>query len=621
MTTRSDTPRDATQHNATVSRRRVLTGLAASAAGALTVGVAGPAGASAGDPPPRRQTATTGGGRAQPRVVVVGAGPGGLTAAHELAERGFAVTVVERKALGGKARSMGVAGTAAGGRRPLPGEHGFRFFPGFYRNLPDTMRRIPVPGNPNGVWDNLVDASGVAISRSGGREDLVIEAGPGALTAESMVRSVVAAFQLVTDVPPHELAWFANRLLVYLTSCEDRRYGQWENVGWWDFISAESMSTQYQEVVASGLTRSLVAAKPEVASTRTIGKMGEAFVLSAMGRGSDGAPDRVLDAPTNEAWIDPWIDHLETLGVRFESGLVEHLAVEGGRITAARVAGADGRTRTLTADWFVVAVPAERTPALWNADILALDPHLADTGRLVTDWMNGLQIYLREPVPLVHGHVAYLDSRWALTSISQAQFWAERSFPDDYGDGTVRDCLSIDISDWTRDGIVFGRPARECTPEEVFTEVWAQLKASLEDTGGEHLRDEVVASWHLDPAITYPRPGVVEAANDEPLLINTAGSWALRSEAHTGVPNLFLAADHVRTDIDLATMESANEAGRKAVNALLQEAGSSEPLTQVWSLYQPPELAAAKSLDRQRYRAGQPNVFDLPYPLAIATAP
>src|SRR6478609_2971854 len=66
----------------------------------------------------------------KPTVAVLGGGMAGLTAAHELAERGFAVTVYERNALGGKARSIPVPHTAAGDRRDLPGEHGFRFFPG-----------------------------------------------------------------------------------------------------------------------------------------------------------------------------------------------------------------------------------------------------------------------------------------------------------------------------------------------------------------------------------------------------------------------------------------------------------------------------------------------------------
>lgn len=143
------------------SRRTFIAGTAAAAAGAgaLSAGVTA-APAAAATPPNGR------------RVAVLGGGVAGLTAAHELAERGYAVTVYERRALGGKARSMDVPGSARGGRRPLPAEHGFRFIPGIFHNLPDTMRRIPFPGNANGVWDNLVAPREMMFARAAGREDL-----------------------------------------------------------------------------------------------------------------------------------------------------------------------------------------------------------------------------------------------------------------------------------------------------------------------------------------------------------------------------------------------------------------------------------------------------------------
>src|SRR5262245_64420487 len=88
-------------------------------------------------------------------VIVIGGGVAGLTAAHELSERGAAVTVYERRPdWGGKARSQFVPGTAAGGRKPLPGEHGFRFYPRFYKHVIDTMHRIPVGGGRS-VADRL----------------------------------------------------------------------------------------------------------------------------------------------------------------------------------------------------------------------------------------------------------------------------------------------------------------------------------------------------------------------------------------------------------------------------------------------------------------------------------
>ena len=76
----------------------------------------------------------------EPAGAVLGGGVGGLSAAHERVERGFRVAVYERRTIfGGKARSVTVPGT---GRHDLPGEHGFRFCPSFYRHLPDTMARI-----------------------------------------------------------------------------------------------------------------------------------------------------------------------------------------------------------------------------------------------------------------------------------------------------------------------------------------------------------------------------------------------------------------------------------------------------------------------------------------------
>src|SRR4051812_24406701 len=440
-------------------------------------------------------------------VAVLGGGMAGLAAAHELAERGFDVTVYERNALGGKARSIPVAGTAKGGRRALPGEHGFRFFPGFYHHVPDTMRRIPFAGNANGVWDNLIAADGGKWLRAGDRPD----GGPFGLGPDSQQALTVDGLRRILmdelggrDVPPDELAYFVERLLVFVTSSNERRFGQWEHVSWWDFIKAEGKSEQYKKEIAAGLTRNVVAAKETVASTRTIGHMGEAFVWNIMGRGNDGAPDRVLDLPTNEAWIEPWIVHLRSLGVRFAVGrTVETLEVERGRIAAARIRDPRGKRHRIAADWFVLAMPVERARRVLGPKVRALDPAFAGLDKLFVDWMAGIQFYLRRKVDITRGHLTFLDAPWALTALTQGQFWASRDFPRDYGDGSAVDCLSVDISDWDTPGILYGKPAKRCTRAQVKREVWAQIKAHLNDEGAEVLTDDNLHSWHLDPAIQW----------------------------------------------------------------------------------------------------------------------
>ncbi|MBF6333399.1 hydroxysqualene dehydroxylase [Nocardia transvalensis] len=544
------------------------------------------------------------------RVAVFGGGVAGLTAAHELAERGFDVTVYERRALGGKARSIPVPGSGRDGRPDLPGEHGFRFFPGFYKHIPDTMRRIPFPGNANGVWDNLVPAAEARFSRSGS-EDVVLPMGRAGATwssADDFRQTVGSMIATSTRMPMTEALYFANRLLVFNTSCDARRLGQWENMSWRDFVGARGRSAEFRALMSRTLTTLLVAAKDDHASTRTIGNMGEQFLGNPLETGNDGPLDRLLNGPTNEAWIDPWVNRLRQLGVRFDSAELRGLQVRDRRIAAGHLVDGSGAARSVEADYFVLAVPMEVARSLWTPEILAVQPELAAMDQLVTNWMTGIQFYLRRPAAIARGHTAYVDSPWSLTSIAQNQFWS-RAKLSAYGDGTVQDCLSVDISDWNVPGILFGKPAKECTHDEIAREVWAQLRAHLD--GQAALREADLHSWFLDSGIGWDAARR-RNTNADPLLINTAGSWAARPQAHGALENLFLAGDYVRTNVDLATMEGASESARTAVNAVLDVAGSNAERCRLFPLYRAPQLEPLRQLDAARYAAGQPNVFDVP---------
>jgi len=236
-------------------------------------------------------------------------------------------------------------------------------------------------------------------------------------------------------------------------------------------------------------------------------------------------------------------------------------------------------------------------------------PSLANLDKLKTRWMNGIQFYLSRDEPLVNGHAIYLDSPWALTSISQRQFWANVDLSQ-YGDGTVRGILSVDISEWEAPGVVFGKPARECTAEQIKEEVWTQLKQHLNVSGTAPIDDANLVGWFLDPDIEFPNPGA--AANAEPLLINTAGSLQYRPEAQVELENFFVASDYVRTYTDLACMEAANEAARRAVNCLLLAAGSTAPPAQLWPLEEPAFLKPLQEIDRIRFTLSLPHHLAAP---------
>jgi hypothetical protein len=86
-------------------------------------------------------------------------------------------------------------------------------------------------------------------------------------------------------------------------------------------------------------------------SAQCVGAVVEWMLYNLLGLNSNGPVDRILNLPTNEALIDPWVDHLRALGVHLRLvRAVTALKMQDGRITGARVRGRHG-SGTVTADW------------------------------------------------------------------------------------------------------------------------------------------------------------------------------------------------------------------------------------------------------------------------------
>ena len=538
------------------------------------------------------------------QVFIVGGGVAGLTAAHELSDRGFTVTVFEReKICGGKARSMANTGSGVGGNADWPGEHGFRFFPGFYWHVSDTMSRIADATAPGGkVLGNLMASETIGLSEVGKPLFLLKASRPD--TLEEWVEALQQLFMNPSlGVPVDEARFFITRLLCFLGAGKKRRLAVYEGLSWWEFTEAQTKSDAYKNIFARGLSRSLVAMKPDTASTLTVASMLVQILVNIVRPAEDGrAADRVLNAPTNDAWINPWVTQLKSnpnvqiLNEHVATQLTFNAATK--KITSLSVTTPGGPiTVGDHTDYYVAAVPVDVVqtnatlfpPALKAAAKLTWSGPSGAMGvdQLKVDWMTGVLFYLKKTVSAVKGHIIHCTSPWALTSISQAQFWGPYSWTT-HGDGTAKEILSTIISDWDRKGdqIVTTKTARQCTKTEILDETWAQVKAHMALTGIGAVADADVAARFLDPAIEFDGAGVVKD-NHEPLLVNTVNSRRHRPPAKTDLTNLFVASDYVSTNTDLACMEAANEAARQATNALLAQAGSAAPPCHIEPLKEP----------------------------------
>ncbi|HZZ45472.1 MAG TPA: FAD-dependent oxidoreductase [Pseudonocardia sp.] len=351
--------------------------------------------------------------RPSPQVVVLGAGVAGLTAAHELAERGFQVSVYERRTderaalgvappgsyppvkLGGLAASQfcSVDDDAGCRLRPFPGrrgsprppdtvvagEHGFRFFPAYYLHLWDLLQRIPVyqsdqdgrTGHPmwrrtsRTVFDNI---------RRVVVQGLTVDGKPSVVFPREAPRSLAELFTATNQLAefgfsPNDLALFAKRVARYLVTSPLRREAALTDISAYDYFTGRDSRngpaafnyTPEFDALMYNLPKILAAFDARWGDART--NITTFLQLQFQMESRDNKADGVLNGPTTESWFDHWYRHLLELGVQFTQGEVTRLeAPNQDRRRPAHlrprttVVMADG-TR-LTPDYVVVATDA-----------------------------------------------------------------------------------------------------------------------------------------------------------------------------------------------------------------------------------------------------------------------
>ena len=134
-----------------------------------------------------------------------------------------------------------------------------------------------------------------------------------------------------------DVAFFFRKLGIFAASSEPDRIKHFEGITWWEFMEADARSDEFRAYLVTGITRNTVAAHPKLASAYTIASVALRTLLDTAR--PDLPVDRVLNGPTNEVWIDPWVEFLREQGVQFHPDAeLESIEVEGRAITRLRFA-------------------------------------------------------------------------------------------------------------------------------------------------------------------------------------------------------------------------------------------------------------------------------------------
>jgi hypothetical protein len=208
----------------------------------------------------------------------------------------------------------------------VPGEHGYRFFPAFYRHLFDTMRRTPIldeNGHATGqtAYDRLVPTADLGLALGDGRPPASVQT--RRVRSLEELRRVSDLFLSRLGVTHRDVVRFQVRMLKFLTSSPQRRAREYEHQSWWTFLGGDA-ERGYSPPMRHYLmetSQALVAMNAEETDARSQGNIVSQLQLHYI----EDRFDFTLNGPTSEVWLRPWKRYLKRQGVRFFVGELARL--------------------------------------------------------------------------------------------------------------------------------------------------------------------------------------------------------------------------------------------------------------------------------------------------------
>ncbi len=449
-------------------------------------------------------------------IKIFGAGVGGLTAAHMLCDHA-SIDIYEMKdTAGGLARSCGPKCNTY--------EISWRVYFHFYKHLLGLMKEIPAD-NRTTVFDHLIPYKNTFVPKKSLKEILNI-----------------------TQI------WKIHGLL----TASDKRLDSYDKYTWRNFINSD-----FAEIPQwLGLDRFK-------GSTTSVERIGiEQSVIAGVDK-----DDYVLDGPTNNVWINPWVQELRKRGVRFHfRSKVEKVVIDKKTRHVQRVRMEDGNI--LQADLYILALPIESLSRV-AADLVPQAPLLAKQAYQV---QLAFQMHLERPLSLGYQQNQAIqsfllrDSAWSLIVESKTISWNSR-----YTENCGTTQWSATVCQYDVPGILIKKPLIECTEQEAHIEILAQLESSkdlmllLKRENKEFDGKLRVMNWKtMSDTYMFGPPMTVS----DPKFSNNAGTKIIRPSIFLG-PNVYLSTAYAKETIDVFSMEAAVISGKTVAASIV---GGSPPV-------------------------------------------
>lgn len=532
----------------------------------------------------------------------MGAGVGGLSTAHKLARKGHEVHIFERNPeVGGVARSM----------YRKNGEHSeycWHVFMKGYTSLIPILQEIPFRGAT--VADQLKAITQYCYGREG--DHYLIEHGSSFMGSHSVSALNVQGRKLGYSFSLGDM-WKLTLLYFFVNSSHPKRFENYDNLLWSDFMA--SLSTDVKKLVIDSVGCYLGMQPNCVNSHAMLHLLRKGSIVPSFSdkhRLKDGRIPLCysLNGPTNEHWLEPWTQLLSDKGVQIHLNTgIKEIRCEGGEVKEIVLSDERG-DRNLQYDYYVNSLDVlSFGNLLQGAD--SLKTKMLELSRRSYQVQTQVILRLREKVHFGEPTIVMLtDTPWFIMYRPEAPLW---DIPLGKGKEVSGELLSVGIGVWHKKGILYDKPAVECTEQEIINEVWEQMRTSsghmklFKTDTGKTMYDVVYSSYDVWHSFSYdPKQGRMDTW--EPKFSNNVGTVALRPTTYDPVlTNLVHANAYTRTDNNLYNMDSAAEAGVRAANLIMYKEARAD-----WEKYMPPKKfwTFCQMIDKILLDNGNPNPIE-----------
>ena len=516
-------------------------------------------------------------------IIIFGGGISGLTLAHELIKKKFKILIIEKdNQLGGMARSDTK-------RNLLPSEHSWRGYAPFYKNTFQIMKEIPYY-NSN-VFNNLsipIEFYLLYDKEYGYKSSLTVK--------DKIILYYLGINYLLSD---------NRREYYYSYNIEPFLKKYLSNDGYnyiINFITGPGYGMNKNEISMGHLFHFPVLSYGQEEKYK--------HVHSSNGHSYEHNPRdgwHVMNGPTSDVWIDPWIKYLKEKGVEFltNTELVK-INYDKNNITFVEIKQ-NGIINQLNAKEYILSInPFNTLDILKNSKMQGLYNNFKSLTDNTKSKQISFRIGINKEIKYPIDNIAFVmnDSEFNITWYPQEKHWKQKPIVKSLWSGT--------IIDFEKKGKIFNKNAENLDNEKLKEEIIYQILRSesfrklIYDNNGFYVNKEdieYIEIWYEWNFINGKQEQIYKK------WINNIYNEKFRPLQKTEYDNLFLSGSHTKTTINIWSMEGAVESGKITANYILDK--YNKPNIEHYTHGDPFYIKLIQYIDNILYKLYLPNIINL----------